>query len=109
MEYLVKNTDKVFQSVNERKWLKTHLLYVTKGWQTLFAEHGLEQWGEIWHFAINETATEVIDFYAYQWDENLLACFTASTEERYERTLLKMITSTRGISEAWIKPDIFEE
>jgi hypothetical protein len=107
--YLVENTEKVFKTGDERKWLKTHLLFAREGWQNIFKPYGLEKWGEIWHFAIPETATSAVDFYTFQWDENLLSCFTASTEERYENTLLKLISTTPGISEAWIKPDVFEE
>ena len=109
LEYLVANRDKVFRAKGERKWLKTHLLYVQNGWQNIFKKYSLESWGEIWHFSIPENATSVVDFYAYQWNENLLACFTASTQETYENTLLRVVSVTRGISEAWIKPDVFEQ
>ena len=77
METLVQNTDKVFGTGGERKWLKTHLLFTRSGWQDFFKPFGLERWGDIWHFSIPESATSSVDFYAYQWDENLIACFTA--------------------------------
>jgi hypothetical protein len=111
MEYLVENPEKVFksESSSERAWLKSHLLYVEEGWQEIFKGYELEKWGDIWYFRIPESATEVADFYAYQWDSNLISCFTASTEERYDRTLKRLITTTPGISEAWIRPDIFEQ
>jgi hypothetical protein len=105
IDYIVNNPDKVFA---DRKWLKSHLLYAIDDWQKLFKDYQLEQMGDIWRFTIiGEKTTSV--YYAYQWNKGLLMCVTASTKEDYEDTLLKFIQSHRGISEAWIKPDLFEK
>jgi hypothetical protein len=109
IEYLVDNPDKVFDSKSERKWLKSHLLYTTKDWQSLFKSQNLEQMGDIWHFSMTDEEDRTVNYVAYQWAEGLLMCLTTSTEEDYENTLLKFIKNHRGISEAWIKPDVFEK
>ncbi|MDE2589588.1 MAG: hypothetical protein KGL95_07980 [Patescibacteria group bacterium] len=44
-----------------------------------------------------------------QDEPDLFCFFTSSTREGYEKTLRKIIQRTRGMSEMWIRPAIFEK
>jgi hypothetical protein len=108
LDYIANNLDSVMESRGERKWLKCHLLYTVDDWKNLFSEPP-EQMGEIWHIVLRDEYDKPADYYIYQWREGIIACFTTSTEDLYENTLQKFIQRHRGISEAWIRPDLFEK
>lgn len=102
------NPSDVLETKTEGRWLKLYLLYVKQDWQSLFSQDRIEKMGHIWHLRIGDEVHSG-DYYAYEWKNGLLMCFTASTKEDYEKTLQRFVSERRGISEAWIPPSIFDQ
>ncbi len=108
-DYLAGHPDEIL-SENEGRWLKAYLLYVRRDWKPLFAQYGLQPWGSIWRFEIPRQGKEEepVDYFAYEWREGLLLCFTGSTKDAYEETLERFIDDNLGVTQGWIPPPVFE-
>ncbi|MPZ07465.1 MAG: hypothetical protein GEU26_13800 [Nitrososphaeraceae archaeon] len=114
LDYIIKNTEKVFHEKQERKWLKVYLVYTIKDWEKLFEGLKKEKYGEITHIIfdtnpIGNPLGVTTEYYVYQWIPGLILLFTSSTQEYYERTIKHFIASKRGITQSWIRPFLMDQ
>lgn len=110
LEYVVDHKEEVFAN---RKWLKIFLVYSTRSWRDIFEKKfKMTSYGDMYHIAFNsneDDETSLIDYYIYELASGLLMFFTSSRREDYEHTLKNFIKNTRGISESWLRPRIFDD
>lgn len=110
LEEISNHETKYFEESKERKWLKTFLLYVESDWLQLFKKFNPEKNGELYYFMIpNSKEDKPTEYYATQFTDGLIMIFTFETQDEYTKTLQRYINKKRGITQMWIKPEIFKQ
>ena len=117
IQFLKENHDNVFDEEERKKWLKVYgVLHNLEDWRTrLFAPNETRKLGELTEVKIpkgdvaesNRTTDEF--YYAVEYRKGLLLFFTSAIQESYKATLEERIQRTRGVTEAWISPGLFQQ
>ena len=112
-EYIAENSKDVFEGPR-RRWLKMYYVYINdKALEKLQKSEPSTQ-GDLLKFqlAYTESAsqrTKQAPFFMEMIEPGLACFYTSSTKEGYEKTLRKRVQRTRGMSEMWMRPVIFEK
>ncbi|MEM2140480.1 hypothetical protein, partial [Nitrososphaera sp.] len=109
LEEIAANADEIFGNTDERKWLKTYVMYCKHDWLHFFEKFNPEKNGDLYYLSIPNVKEDNApsEYYVTEFDEGLLMFFTAATQKDYESTLQDYIKRKRGITEMWIPPDTF--
>lgn len=112
-KYVIENSKEVFNGP-KRRWLKMYYVYIDSNALDLLEKklQPIKQ-GDLLRFEMGykESAsqtTQRIPYYMVEIEPGLFCFYTSSTREGYEKTLRRVIQRTRGMSEMWIRPEIFE-
>ena len=114
IEHILTNTEAVFGGP-KRRWLKLYYVYMNElALEKLHKTQKPQKLGDFLKFEFVYTEsisqkTKHVPYYMTEIEPNLFCFFTSSTREGYEKTLRKIIRKTRGMSEMWIRPEIFEK
>lgn len=116
VEYLLANHDTIFDEDERKKWLKVHgMLHHLGDWKrSLFEESEVRDFGEMAEITINREKLDDGDgreevYYAGEYRPGFLLFFTSAIQEGYVKTLGSRVRRSRGITEAWIAPLLFQE
>lgn len=112
-KYIVDNSKYVFEG-SRRRWLKMYLVYINDSAKKELKKLEPRRQGDLEKFQMKykepRTHSQRENTYYMSEIEPGLACFyTSSTKEDYEKTMSKTIQRTRGMSEMWMKPEIFDK
>lgn len=113
-KYLLENTRNVLGD-SKRRWLKMYYVYMDdNALENLKNTMKPEILGDLLKFEFEYTPTvsedfQHVPFYMVQLEPGLFCFYTSSTRKSYENTLRRVIRRTRGMSEMWIRPELFEK
>lgn len=113
LDYLLTNSQDVFSDESRRRWLKMYCFLVSdSSWKTTFLKNGeLSQFGEVLKLTITEGDQNEYgenNYYAVLHSQGLLVMYTTATNAEYRKSLENRINRSRGITQLWIKPDLFQ-
>jgi len=115
LQFLRDNHDSVFDEEERKKWLKVYgVLHSLSDWQgKLFSPTETRRLGEVTEIRIPKTTAldggEEEFYYAIEYKRGLLLFFTSAIQESYKATLDDRIRRTRGVTQAWISPERFQQ
>ncbi len=114
--YLKDNREEVFEEYETKKWLKVHIiLHNLDDWPSqLFVGEEVNDFGEISEVNLeredSSPSTRTRErFYVHEYRSGLLLFFSSTIREGYQKTVLRRIERTRGVTEAWIPPMLFQQ
>jgi len=109
--YLIDHSDEIFEEDQRKKWLKIYCLLVSDdNWQTtLFKNDELTKLGEIFKV---DPKTELPNeqnelYYIEEYCPGLLLMYTTANNEVYQQDLGNRIRKSIGVTQMWIKTDLF--
>lgn len=109
LQYLGDHSSEVFGKEEERKWLKTYLIYSNTHVDTLANSLKARKQGDLYDFQIparyrerRNTSPKSVHYYVHELVPGLLMFFTSSSKEDCERSLEKFIDFRRGMTQMWI-------
>lgn len=113
--YIRDHHDLVFEEDERKKWLKVYtVLHNFSDWQAeLFSEAELRKMGDLSEIQLTRDS-EIAEggrderYYAIEFRKGLLLFFTSAIQEGFEATLGTRIRKTRGVTQAWISPPLFQ-
>lgn len=111
--YITEHTGDVFEGPR-RRWLKMYYIYINDEALKKLQKFEPEKYGDLLKFqlAYTESASQrkkEAPFFMEMIEPGLACFYTSSTKEGYEKTLRKRIQRTRGMSEMWMRPEVFEK
>jgi hypothetical protein len=113
---LVEVAPKLFPHSKKRKWIKVHGVRTYQdGWQEKLKPYLERKLGDVWQISVplpnirRVGQKTQVDFYVASYTPRLLLFYSASTTWEYERTLKRLIGSTPGFGQMWVRPKTFEE
>jgi len=112
--YIIKNSNRVFEGPR-RRWLKMYYVYMdNNALSTLKQSLSPINQGDLLKFEMiyKESISQKrkhVPYFMANIEPGLCCFFTSSTKEGYQKTLRKRIERTRGMSEMWMRPSIFEK
>ena len=122
--YLVDQSDEVFADDKRKRWLKIYCLLVSdQGWQDrLFAANEITRLGEVLKIEPSTTPIGSDDsdsdlensnpeperYYIAEYCPGLLLMYTTANNDEYQKDLGRRIDRCRGVTQMWMKPDLFE-
>lgn len=114
--YLKQNREEVFEEYEAKKWLKVHtILHNLDDWPSqLFVEEEVKDFGDISEVVLEREdfspSTPMKErFYVHEYRSGLLLFFSSAIREGYQKTVRRRIERTRGVTEAWIPPILFQQ
>ncbi len=110
LETIAENMDEIFGQDEQRKWLKTYLMYTDDEWLDLFQQYKPMKLGELFHIVMPfEEDGGSADYYVYEIAKGMLMFFTTSKRTEYTETLKEFVRHTQGITQMWLPPESFEK
>lgn len=114
ISYLVGHPSEAAPPDPGRRMLKIYtILSRTTNWrERLFKDEDVARLGEVTEIKFGPESDEepAIDenYYVIEEDKGLLLFFTTATQEDYERTLEARLKKTRGMTQLWSEPAVFD-
>ncbi len=114
IHYLLENAESVAPPDPRHRWLKIYVILSGDApWRdSLFAEEEVIDRGEISEVRIkpagHRSSLQDENYYVMEHKPGLLLFFTTAVKEHYERTLGDRLRRTRGITNMWSSPAIFD-
>ncbi|RMD90436.1 MAG: hypothetical protein D6813_09155 [Calditrichaeota bacterium] len=110
IDYIQDHQEQVFKDEPRKHWLKIYCLLVSdQRWkETLFSSNELTELGEIYKAVLSHAKDEETTYYVVEYKPGLLLLFTSAKKEEYKKTLGALVKKTRGVTQMWAKPDLFQ-